>query len=103
MLSALSSNVNAEETSNRVAAKSDWSVFVGDNPKECWAVSAPKEEEIQKPKKEIYKGKKILALRPFILDFSNRIFPPCDFTISEAIDKPSPTLDLESFLPLSIL
>ena len=32
-----------EESSNRVAAKTDWSVFVEDSPKECWGVSAPKE------------------------------------------------------------
>lgn len=33
----------AQESDNRVAAKTDWSVFVEDNPKECWGVSAPKE------------------------------------------------------------
>ncbi len=33
----------AQESSNRVAAKTDWSVFVDDNPTECWAVSSPKE------------------------------------------------------------
>lgn len=33
----------AQESTNRVAANTDWSVFVEDNPKECWAVSAPKE------------------------------------------------------------
>jgi hypothetical protein len=33
-----------EETSNnRVAAETDWSVFVEDNPKECWGVSIPQE------------------------------------------------------------
>ena len=32
-----------EESTNRVAAKTDWSVFVEDNPRECWGVSAPKE------------------------------------------------------------
>ncbi|MEM8537531.1 MAG: invasion associated locus B family protein [Pseudomonadota bacterium] len=32
-----------EETENRVAANTDWSVFVESNPNECWAVSAPKE------------------------------------------------------------
>ncbi|HEY0214714.1 MAG TPA: invasion associated locus B family protein [Paenirhodobacter sp.] len=32
----------AQATSNRVAAKTDWSVFVEGTPKECWAVSAPK-------------------------------------------------------------
>lgn len=32
-----------DESTNRVAAKTDWSVFVEDDPKECWGVSAPKE------------------------------------------------------------
>jgi len=32
-----------EQSTNRVAAKTDWSVFVEDNPTECWSVSAPKE------------------------------------------------------------
>ena len=32
-----------EESTNRVAAKTDWSVFVEDNPRECWGVSAPKD------------------------------------------------------------
>ena len=32
-----------DESTNRVAAKTDWSVFVEDAPKECWGVSAPKE------------------------------------------------------------
>lgn len=31
------------QSSNRVAAKTDWSVFVENDPKECWSVSAPKE------------------------------------------------------------
>lgn len=33
----------AQVSTNRVAAETDWSVFVEDSPKECWAVSAPKE------------------------------------------------------------
>lgn len=34
----------AQDTStNRVAAKTDWSVFVESNPTECWSVSTPKE------------------------------------------------------------
>ncbi|MBD3624789.1 MAG: hypothetical protein HUJ24_05300 [Rhodobacteraceae bacterium] len=33
----------AQESSNRVAAKTDWSVFVEKDPAECWIVSAPKE------------------------------------------------------------
>ncbi len=32
-----------ESSSNRVAAKTDWSVFVEENPTECWGVSTPKE------------------------------------------------------------
>ncbi|MGR3501989.1 invasion associated locus B family protein [Pseudaestuariivita sp.] len=36
--------VAAQEVStNRVAAKTDWSVFEGNDPRECWSVSAPKE------------------------------------------------------------
>ncbi|MCL4187545.1 MAG: hypothetical protein KJZ85_08050 [Rhodobacteraceae bacterium] len=33
----------AQESSNVVATQTDWSVFVEESPKECWAVSAPKE------------------------------------------------------------
>jgi hypothetical protein len=32
-----------EQSTNRVAAMTDWSVFVDENPKECWSVSSPKE------------------------------------------------------------
>lgn len=35
----------AQEETNRVAADTDWAVFQGDDPKECWAVTAPKETE----------------------------------------------------------
>ncbi len=31
------------QSTNRVAAKTNWSVFVEDDPTECWSVSAPKE------------------------------------------------------------
>lgn len=37
------SPVFAQEETNRVAAETDWAVFQGDDPKECWAVTAPKE------------------------------------------------------------
>jgi len=40
---ACASGVQAQETNNRVAAKTDWSVFVEDNPSSCFVVSAPKE------------------------------------------------------------
>lgn len=43
-LAALATTATAQETStNRVAAKVDWSVFEGNEPNECWGVSAPKE------------------------------------------------------------
>jgi len=43
-LAVMTSGVAAQEQStNRVAAKTDWSVFVEDNPTECWGVSTPKE------------------------------------------------------------
>lgn len=32
----------AQESTNVVDVKSDWSVFTDDNPKECWGVTAPK-------------------------------------------------------------
>ena len=32
-----------QESTNRVAANTDWSVFVEEEPKECWGVSAPRE------------------------------------------------------------
>lgn len=31
----------AQESTNRVAAMTDWSVFVGDDPTVCWGVSSP--------------------------------------------------------------
>lgn len=34
---------HAQDSTNRVAANTDWSVFVEESPKECWGVSAPKE------------------------------------------------------------
>ena len=33
----------AQVSTNQVASNTDWSVFVEDEPKECWGVSAPKE------------------------------------------------------------
>ena len=32
-----------QESTNRVAVHTDWSVYVDDNPKECWLISAPRE------------------------------------------------------------
>jgi hypothetical protein len=42
-LALMGSTGAAQESSNQVAAKTDWSVFVESNPKECWAVSTFKE------------------------------------------------------------
>jgi hypothetical protein len=33
----------AQESTNRVSVKTDWSVFAEESPKECWGVSSPKE------------------------------------------------------------
>jgi len=33
----------AQDTANRVAAKTDWSVFAEESPRQCWVVSAPKQ------------------------------------------------------------
>lgn len=33
----------AQESTNRVATMTDWSVFTEESPKECWGVSSPKE------------------------------------------------------------
>ncbi len=35
--------VEAQESTNQVAAKTAWSVFEDKNPRECWAVSSPTE------------------------------------------------------------
>ena len=41
---AFANMATAQETStNRVAAETDWSVFVEDDPTECWSVSSPKQ------------------------------------------------------------
>ena len=61
-------------------------------------------EKIEKTiKRKSRKAKKTLTLSPFDGDASSIIFPPCDLIISDAIDRPSPTLDLESPRLLSIL
>lgn len=44
-LAVMATSATAQQTTsdNRVGANVDWSVFQGENPKECWGVSAPKE------------------------------------------------------------
>lgn len=42
-LALVTAAAQAQESTNRVAAERDWSVFVEDDPTECWIVSAPKE------------------------------------------------------------
>jgi hypothetical protein len=39
----LGTAVSAQESTNRVATRTDWSVFTEANPRECWGVSAPKQ------------------------------------------------------------
>ncbi|MCI2399866.1 invasion associated locus B family protein [Aliiroseovarius subalbicans] len=45
-LSLAATGVFAQESSNRVAANTDWSVFEEAQNNECWAVSTPKESTI---------------------------------------------------------
>ncbi|MBY6092156.1 invasion associated locus B family protein [Pseudooceanicola sp. 502str34] len=40
---AASGAVAQQVSDNQVAERTDWSVFEGSEPRECWAVSAPKE------------------------------------------------------------
>lgn len=44
-VAAMSTTAIAQQatSTNRVSAQTDWSVFVEDDPTECWSVSAPKE------------------------------------------------------------
>lgn len=44
---------HAQQSSNRVAAQTDWSVFVEGNPQECWGVSAPKETRNTRDGREV--------------------------------------------------
>lgn len=53
----------AQETKNRVAVKTDWSVFTEGNPKECWGVSSPKSSTVTE------NGKRVSAQRGDILLF----------------------------------
>ena len=42
-LSGVATFAVAQESTNQVAVKTDWSVFTEESPKECWGVSSPKE------------------------------------------------------------
>ena len=43
LAATLAGGAVAQESTNRVAAVTDWSVFVENDPQECWGVSSPKE------------------------------------------------------------
>ena len=42
MALCIASPAVTQDVTNRVAADTDWAVFEGDDPRECWAVTAPK-------------------------------------------------------------
>jgi len=42
LAASLAFPVAAQDSSNRVSTETDWSVFVEDNPTQCWIVSGPK-------------------------------------------------------------
>lgn len=43
LASMVTAAVAQSESTNRVSSNTDWSVFIEENPTECWSVSAPKE------------------------------------------------------------
>lgn len=43
LMALMATGVAAQESTNQVAAKTAWSVFEDQNPRECWAVSSPTE------------------------------------------------------------
>ena len=60
-----SATASAEETTNLVARHTDWSVFVGKGPKECWAVTAPKESANTRDGKKVTVRRGNIALFVF--------------------------------------
>lgn len=42
VLAATCGAAYAQDSTNRVGASTDWSIFVENDPKQCWVVSAPK-------------------------------------------------------------
>lgn len=42
-MALMATSIAAQESTNQVAAKTAWSVFEDQNPRECWAVSSPTE------------------------------------------------------------
>jgi len=43
IVAILATGAVAQQSTNRVAVKTDWNVFVEDDPTQCWAVAVPKE------------------------------------------------------------
>ncbi len=41
LLCALAGAAAAQDSTNRVGNKTDWTIYVEEDPKQCWAVSAP--------------------------------------------------------------
>jgi hypothetical protein len=42
LAAACGAMAQAQDSTNRVGANTDWSIFVEEDPKQCWVVSAPK-------------------------------------------------------------
>ncbi|MFQ6547031.1 hypothetical protein AADZ90_003690 [Aestuariibius sp. 2305UL40-4] len=54
----LAAQDDANVSENRVAANTDWSVYEETDPRECWAVSAPKESKIMNPQGQLTQGRR---------------------------------------------
>ncbi len=66
LLLASASMGYAQETStNRVDSKTDWSVFEGDDPKECWAVTTYKESVNTRDGREVSVNRGSILLMVF--------------------------------------
>ncbi|MEA5159167.1 invasion associated locus B family protein [Cereibacter johrii] len=53
VLACLATGAAAQESTNRVATKTDWSVFAESSPKECWGVSSPKQTQATRDGKAV--------------------------------------------------
>lgn len=65
MLVSASVSFAQETSTNRVDSKTDWSVFEGDSPKECWAVTTYKESVNTREGREVSVSRGSILLMVF--------------------------------------
>ncbi|MFV2035383.1 MAG: invasion associated locus B family protein [Halocynthiibacter sp.] len=63
ILALAATGVLAQQTStNRVAARTDWSVFVEDDPTECWVVSSPNNTVNTRDNREVSVNRSVILM-----------------------------------------